>query len=148
MRLNVTLLGIRPHVLYHIPSYCSDGFELEFSSSSQAEPSQAGALWFSSWNRQYVYQISRFCSYHTIPPNLLLKINSTNHRGPAGLPKSNPKHLDDLVYHVPACCQEVAKKLAIVNGKIREKLADARQLVHCIELGCDLCHPHQGVAYE
>ena len=56
--------------------------------------------------------------------------------------------LDDLVYHVPARRQEVAEKLAIVNGKIREKLADARRLVHCIELGCDLCHPYQGVAYE
>ena len=56
--------------------------------------------------------------------------------------------LEDLAYHVPARRQEVAEKLGIVNRKIHEKLAEASQLVHCIELGCNLCHPYQGVAYE
>ena len=56
--------------------------------------------------------------------------------------------LDDLVYHVPARRQEVAEKLGIVNRKIREKLAEARRLILCIEFGCNICHPDQGVAYE
>ena len=56
--------------------------------------------------------------------------------------------LDDLVYHVPAHRQEVTKKLNVVNSKIREKLAETRRLILCIEFGCDICHPEQGVAYE
>ena len=46
------------------------------------------------------------------------------------------------------CISTLAMKLPIVNGKIREKLAEARRLILCIEFGCDICHPDQGVAYE
>ena len=31
---------------------------------------------------------------------------------------------------------------------IRDKLAEPRHLILCIEYGCDICHPDQGVAYE
>ena len=40
----------------------SDESELEFSSSSLAEPSRAGALQISSWNRKNVIQIFQFCA--------------------------------------------------------------------------------------
>ena len=56
--------------------------------------------------------------------------------------------LDDLVYHEPARCQEVTEKLNVVNRMLRNKLAEASQLILCIEFGCDICHPDQGVAYE
>ena len=50
--------------------------------------------------------------------------------------------------HEPARRQEVTEKLNVVNGMLRDKLAKARRLILCIEFGCDICHPDQGVAYE
>ena len=44
---------------------------------------------------------------------------------------------------VPARYQEVTTKLNIVNGMLRDKLAEAHHLILCIEFGCD-----QGMAYE
>ena len=58
------------------------------------------------------------------------------------------ENLDDLCYHIPARHQEVTTKLNIVNGMLRNKLAEARHLILCIEFGCDVCHPDQGMAYE
>ena len=56
--------------------------------------------------------------------------------------------LDDMCYHEPARHQEVTAKLNVVNGMLRDKLAGAHRLILCIEFGCDICHPDQGVAYE
>ena len=58
------------------------------------------------------------------------------------------EYLDDLCYHEPTRHQEVAAKLNIVNGMLRDKLAKARHLILCIKFGCYICHPDQGVAYE
>ena len=54
--------------------------------------------------------------------------------------------LDDLCYHKPARHQEVEAKPSIVNEMLRDTLAEARHLILCIEYGCDMCHPDQGVA--
>ena len=40
------------------------------------------------------------------------------------------------------------EKTRIVNDKIREKLARARHLIYCIENGCDVCYPDDGVLFE
>ena len=56
--------------------------------------------------------------------------------------------LEDLLHHEPARFQEIKEKTQVVNEKIREKLARSRQLMYCIEKGCDTCSPDNGVAYE
>ena len=56
--------------------------------------------------------------------------------------------LDDLCYHDPTRHQEVTVKLNVINWMLRDKLAEARRLILCIEFSCDICHPDQGVAYE
>ena len=56
--------------------------------------------------------------------------------------------LDDLCYHEPNRHQEVTAKLNIVNEMIHDKLDMARHRILCIEFGCNICHPNQGVAYE
>ena len=56
--------------------------------------------------------------------------------------------LNDLCFHEPNRHQEVTAKLNVVNEMVLNKLAEARHLILCIEFGCHLCHPEQGVAYD
>ena len=56
--------------------------------------------------------------------------------------------LEDLPHHEPARLQEITEKTRILNDKIREKLARARQLNYCIENGCDVCYQDGGVCFE
>ena len=56
--------------------------------------------------------------------------------------------LDNLCYHEPVRHQEVTAKLDIVNEMLLNTLAKAHHLILCIELGCDIYHPDQGVVYE
>ena len=56
--------------------------------------------------------------------------------------------LEDLCHHEPARRQEIMAKLQIINDKLRDKLARARHLIHCIENGCDVCQPDNGVPFE
>ena len=56
--------------------------------------------------------------------------------------------LEDLLHHEPARLQEITEKTRILNDKIREKLARARQLNYCIENGCDVCYPDGRVCFE
>jgi hypothetical protein len=56
--------------------------------------------------------------------------------------------LDDLCFHEPNRRQEVTAKLNVMKEMVQNKLAEARHLILCIEYGCYLCHPEQGVAYD
>ena len=56
--------------------------------------------------------------------------------------------LEHLCYHEPAQRQEIMAKLHIINDKLRDKLARARQPIYCIENGCDICHPDHEVPFE
>ena len=56
--------------------------------------------------------------------------------------------LEDFFYHEPARLDNIMAKLRIVNNKLREKLAKARHLVYCIENGCDICYPDDGVLFN
>ena len=53
--------------------------------------------------------------------------------------------LEDFFYHEPARLDNIMAKLRIVNNKLREKLARAHHLIYCIENGCDVCYPDDGV---
>ena len=56
--------------------------------------------------------------------------------------------LEDLFHHEPARLHEIMEKIQIVNEKLREKLARAHHLIYCIENGCDVCYPENGVLFE
>ena len=56
--------------------------------------------------------------------------------------------LDDLCFHEPNRHLEVTAKLNVVNEMVKNKMAEARKLILCIEFGCHLCHPKEGVVYE
>ena len=56
--------------------------------------------------------------------------------------------LEDILQLEPAHLHEFMEKTRIVNKKIRQKLARARRLIYCIENGCDVCHPDDGVLFE
>ena len=51
--------------------------------------------------------------------------------------------LEDLFHHEPARLHEIVEKIPIVNDKLREKLA-----IYCIENGCDVCYPDDGVLFK
>ena len=58
------------------------------------------------------------------------------------------ENLEDLLHHEPARLQEITEKTRFVCDKIREKLTRTRHLTYCIERGCDVCYPDDGVQFE
>ena len=55
---------------------------------------------------------------------------------------------EDLLHHKPARLHEIMEEIRIINEKLLEKLARARHLIYCIENGCDVCYPDDGVLFE
>ena len=56
--------------------------------------------------------------------------------------------LSDLQHNEPGRLHEVVTKLQIINDVRKEKLKDARHLLSCLEKGCEVCFPDEGVKYE
>ena len=56
--------------------------------------------------------------------------------------------LSDLQHNEPGRLHEVVTKLQIINDVQKEKLKDARHLLSCLEKGCEVCFPDEGVKYE
>ena len=56
--------------------------------------------------------------------------------------------LKELGHHEPARRMEIMAKLQTINNILRDKLARARHLLYCIENGCIICHPDNGVSFE
>ena len=56
--------------------------------------------------------------------------------------------LSDLLHNEPARIVEIITKLQTTNIVLKEKLKDAQHLLHCLENGCEVCFPDEGVKYK
>ena len=56
--------------------------------------------------------------------------------------------LSDLLHNEPARIVERITKIQTKNTVLKEKLKDAQHLLHCLQNGCEVCFPEEGVKYE
>ena len=56
--------------------------------------------------------------------------------------------LSDLLHNEPTRIVVIITKMQTMNAVLKEKLKDAQHLLHCLQNGCEVCFPDEGVKYE
>ena len=88
-------------------------------------------------------QVNTNLTCHPVPSVIFRKLTQANY-----VTSTKRKKISKTCHHESARRQEIMAKLQIINDKLRDKLARARHLIHCIENGCDVCQPDNGVPFE